>query len=677
MVTTLKIHVQFAVGFDEANRVDTVSLALAMCKHFRGGSNPHHRYALALVLTTDLALSLRCSEDQVLIQDIFEVGEGTTVLLCLASGEMHAEDTSAQALGLKLMRDVHCADSDIRSLLPSIVAVGWIPDRTLTGLSSQYQCELTGATNRSQLSHLDTQRAGADEIAQHHKLVRVLHNKISGGSILKTHKMEEPQSFLKNKNKKWDNLDKWESDAKKWNKVPHQVSINLIDKVGEANSIFDSLDADGNGFLTNAEVFNGMINSGFDEDEVTVRLPGILKAMDEDDDDTVSRDEFVKYWVKSKDNDPNRLFDRLDVDKSGSLSRTEVRAGLLQEGYDINEITERLPIIFKHLDTDGDDSISRLEFVQQWVKLREDGFAVTELGQITGLVKWANQPVFGFKPGAAAAMARKSVIKSLPPLPPAVKGLTDQASKLIPSNPFDGRGTEGSDEHQTRGAAGLFSGIMSTSSEVFSMVGNTIIQPLPEHLQDMIMPLPSDRATEVSRDSKKGIQRFEESRATQAMRRPRLSPREMLARAMGPQTLGANTDAAKAAAENQGWAAILRSRLGAGYPTSDQAPAVGPISAAVGSFDPMSIFSGQRSGGSIFGAAPAKTNQDAKMPSSQEAITQQPSSKKHGSILKMSQAMSNTESDASLAGTTLQTCGAYEFRMLARVFRMLGLVYPY
>jgi Ca2+-binding EF-hand superfamily protein len=649
MLTLLKIHVQVSVGFDEVNRLDTVSLALAVDKKFKGGRNPHDCYALALVLTTDLALSLHCSEDQVLIQDIFEVGEGTTVLLCLASSEMHAEKNSAHALGLKLMRDVHCAESDVRSLVPSIVAVDWIPDRALTGLNGRFQSELTGATNRSQLSHLDTQRAGADEIAQHQKLVRVPHNTISGGSILRIHKIKEPKRLHKNRN--WDNLDKWESDAKKWDKVPHHVSINLTDKVAEANCIFDRLDADGNGMLTNAEVVTGMLDNGFAEDEVMVRLPSVFKAMDEDEDGTVSRNEFVEYWVKSKDDDPNRLFDRFDCDGNGSLSRAEVRAGLLQEGYYMKEIQQRLPSIFKQVDTDGDDSISRKEFVQHWSKSREAGFAGIDLGQMTGLVKWANQPVFGFKTGTAAAMARKSVMKSLPPLPPAVKGLTDQASKMIPSYPFGSRGTEGSEEQEAQGAAGVFAGIMSTSSDVFGMVGNTMIQPLPEHLQDMIMPLPRDSAPQAHRAFTTRIQRYEESRATTAMRRPRISPREMLARALGPQTLGANAEAENTEAEKQGWASMLRSRLGAGPPNTDLAPAVGSMS--IGSFDPMSIFSGQTLGISMFGAAPAEINQDTNTSPNQNALTQTTSkaTKKPGSILKAS----SIKGDSSLAGTTLLT----------------------
>jgi hypothetical protein len=99
--------------------------------------------------------------------------------------------------------------------------------------------------------------------------------------------------------------------------------------------------------------------------------------MDKDGDGEISKDEFVAHFdAHEKLLSPihkrgalinavnmGRLFDRLDVDKNRLLSRNELRDGLLQEGYDMADITRRLPMLFSSMDKDGDGEITKQEFV--------------------------------------------------------------------------------------------------------------------------------------------------------------------------------------------------------------------------------------------------------------------------------------------------------------------------
>jgi len=62
-------------------------------------------------------------------------------------------------------------------------------------------------------------------------------------------------------------------------------------------------------------------------------LPAVFEMMDLNSDGKISREEFVSQWVKMKESDPYEVMDRLDIDKDGTLSLKELRAGLIQEGY--------------------------------------------------------------------------------------------------------------------------------------------------------------------------------------------------------------------------------------------------------------------------------------------------------------------------------------------------------
>lgn len=111
--------------------------------------------------------------------------------------------------------------------------------------------------------------------------------------------------------------------------------------------------------------------------DIQQRLPALFASMDKDGDGEISKDEFVAHFdAHEKLLSPiykrgalvtavnmGRLFERLDVDKNGCLSRNELREGLMQEGYDDEEIQRRLPLLFNSMDKDADGDITKEEFV--------------------------------------------------------------------------------------------------------------------------------------------------------------------------------------------------------------------------------------------------------------------------------------------------------------------------
>ena len=563
----LSIEARMSAGHDEAEPCDTVSIAITMDAQFSAVDSVHNRYAFALVLVTDLALALECAENQVRIQDIFSGRSCTHVHLCLTSNELHA--ASAQSLGEKLISEVHKMGSDLRTLLPSVASAHWIPDLVRTGLNARYNGEFDDATTRSQLSYLDTHRAGdrgCSEQRQRPEPRRLkcnksepISNQVPAG-ILKTD--EAPAEcicphchpkfcnktcscdivsfdFRKNNSSKtmmtaWKCVKcgyrretkstKGRVSARKWSKIldQNQVTILLSDKLREANRIFDTLDVDESGSLSQSEILVGLLANGFEENEIAARLPAVMAAANANHGQHLSRETFVELWLQSRDDDPSRLFDRLDLDRKGVLSHAELRAGLIDEGFHLAEIQHRIPLIFAAIGGDNDGAISKAEFVERWNHLSP------------ATLNYANYP---FEPELDAT------------------GLT----KLLPDE-----------------AKELLSEVTTKSTRAFGALGSSLIAPLPDHIQDMILPIPStmsparsefvaktvDRPRRGYNKDKVDKARAVAPRATSTMirRSQVLSPREMLARAFDPlMSRGPRSPAEQG--RHSGWAAGMRNFL--------------------------------------------------------------------------------------------------------------------
>ncbi|CAC5413738.1 CPK [Mytilus coruscus] len=91
---------------------------------------------------------------------------------------------------------------------------------------------------------------------------------------------------------------------------------------------FKHLDADGSGFLTRDEILAAATNEcGLDVK--AEMISDMLLALIKDDDKKINYDEFLDIWGRRSNGEILRdIFKRLDVDKSGTLSKQELIEGI-------------------------------------------------------------------------------------------------------------------------------------------------------------------------------------------------------------------------------------------------------------------------------------------------------------------------------------------------------------
>ncbi len=117
------------------------------------------------------------------------------------------------------------------------------------------------------------------------------------------------------------------------------------DGPGRERMSFETFDTDGDGQITQAEV--------------DAHRQARFAEVDTDGDNQVSRDEFLSHSARQAGDRAGRMFDRLDADGDGLLSRdlAEQRA----PGRDI----------VTRLDTDGDGAVSEAEFEEMRDRMAE------------------------------------------------------------------------------------------------------------------------------------------------------------------------------------------------------------------------------------------------------------------------------------------------------------------
>jgi Ca2+-binding EF-hand superfamily protein len=88
--------------------------------------------------------------------------------------------------------------------------------------------------------------------------------------------------------------------------------ITMLEMQATAQARFQNVDTDGDGFLTQAELEANA------QDRVKDRVARMIEHMDENGDGKLAPDE-----MKGKRRDPARMFERIDADKSGGISKAE------------------------------------------------------------------------------------------------------------------------------------------------------------------------------------------------------------------------------------------------------------------------------------------------------------------------------------------------------------------
>ena len=96
-----------------------------------------------------------------------------------------------------------------------------------------------------------------------------------------------------------------------------------------ARAVFESLDTDGNGWLSKTELGEGMRALGI---PVSGKgLDDLFAAVDTDENERISFGEFLVF-ARIRNDALAAVFERLDADDSDSLSPREIRAGLATLG---------------------------------------------------------------------------------------------------------------------------------------------------------------------------------------------------------------------------------------------------------------------------------------------------------------------------------------------------------
>lgn len=152
----------------------------------------------------------------------------------------------------------------------------------------------------------------------------------------------------------------------------HVIAQQLPDsEVANLKNIFMSMDKNGDGQLTVAEIIAGMEKSGFNKESLGVDIREVLQHIDSNASGVVDYSEFLAATLeKKKYMREDRLwaaFRVFDVDGNGTISKEELQKILLGGQVDV-EGDKSIDEIIRECDLNGDGEISFDEFVKMMNK---------------------------------------------------------------------------------------------------------------------------------------------------------------------------------------------------------------------------------------------------------------------------------------------------------------------
>ena len=155
-------------------------------------------------------------------------------------------------------------------------------------------------------------------------------------------RLESPRSEKsKQTSSKLGKNSKQDVDSKK-NSKPGPKSKKLQQKdprdpTGRFAFEFERIDKNHDGWLSRSELHQGLLAAGWHQDEVC----GLFEQIDLDNDGHITRDEFISHRSRTVVRDPSDPtgyfafeFERIDKNKDGTLSLSELHQGLLSSGWE-------------------------------------------------------------------------------------------------------------------------------------------------------------------------------------------------------------------------------------------------------------------------------------------------------------------------------------------------------
>ncbi len=145
---------------------------------------------------------------------------------------------------------------------------------------------------------------------------------------------------------------------------------------------FDRIDKNKDGWLSPIELHSALLSCGWEQDQVCK----LFDLIDVDKDGKITKTEFISYRIKcsaafvtphqqlpsekskaspavEKNDQKSHLsyeFDRIDKNKDGWLSPSELHQGLLSSGWEQDEVCK----LFDIIDINKDGRITKAEFIQ-------------------------------------------------------------------------------------------------------------------------------------------------------------------------------------------------------------------------------------------------------------------------------------------------------------------------
>lgn len=133
-------------------------------------------------------------------------------------------------------------------------------------------------------------------------------------------------------------------------------------------ALFSGVDRNGNGTLSEAELGSALVNGDYTKfNRDTVRL--MIKMFDRNGDGAIDYEEFGNLWRYLRD--WRKIFDKFDLDRSGSINFDEYCRALSAFGYSLsNQCIHNMYNTYSHIDRYGDQTISFDMFVQSCINLK-------------------------------------------------------------------------------------------------------------------------------------------------------------------------------------------------------------------------------------------------------------------------------------------------------------------